>query len=137
MPSQVVRNQFENGELELRWGDDLYTDKTAVQATYTKKGDRFELIKIDFGGYGLKEGIEDKLIDDLKEGDSTTGKGGSSYKELLKDNADNMEMSIKSSDYSDTVELTMNLQKKNGDYVDLTFIRQSDGDFLLSRKVSY
>ena len=129
--------QFENGELELRWGDDLYTDKTAVQATYTKKGDRFELIKIDFGGYGLKEGIEDKLIDDLKEGDSTTGKGGSSYKELLKDNADNMEMSIKSSDYSDTVELTMSFKKKNGDYVDLTFIRQSDGDFLLSRKVSY
>ena len=128
--------QFENGELELRWGD-VYDDKTAVQATYSKKGDRFELIKIDFGGYGLKEGIEDKLIDDLKEGDSTTGKGGSSYKELLKDNADNMEMSIKSSDYSDTVELTMNLQKKNGDYVDLTFIRQSDGDFLLSRKVSY
>ena len=128
--------QFENGELELRWGD-VYDDKTAVQATYTKKGDRFELIKIDFGGYGLKEGIEDKLIDDLKEGDSATGKGGSSYKELLKDNADNMEMSIKSSDYSDTVELTMNLQKKNGDYVDLTFIRQSDGDFLLSRKVSY
>lgn len=128
--------KFENGELELRWGD-IYDDKTAVQATYTKKGDRFELIKIDFGGYGLKEGIEDKLIDDLKEGDSTTGKGGSSYKELLKDNADNMEMSIKSSDYSDTVELTMNLQKKNGDYVDLTFIRQSDGDFLLSRKVSY
>lgn len=128
--------KFENGELELRWGD-VYDDKTAVQATYSKKGDRFELIKIDFGGYGLKEGIEDKLIDDLKEGDSTTGKGGSSYKELLKDNADNMEMSIKSSDYSDTVELTMNLQKKNGDYVDLTFIRQSDGDFLLSRKVSY
>lgn len=128
--------KFENGELELRWGD-IYDDKTAVQATYAKKGDRFELIKIDFGGYGLKEGIEDKLIDDLKEGDSTTGKGGSSYKELLKDNADNMEMSIKSSDYSDTVELTMNLQKKNGDYVDLTFIRQSDGDFLLSRKVSY
>ena len=129
--------QFENGELELRWGDDLYTDKTAAKATYTKKGDRFELIKIDFGGYGLKEGIEDKLIDDLKEGDSTTGKGGSSYKELLKDNADNMEMSIKSSDYSDTVELTMSFKKKNGDYVDLTFIRQSDGDFLLSRKVSY
>ena len=128
--------QFENGELELRWGD-VYDDKTAVQATYSKKGDRFELIKIDFGGYGLKEGIEDKLIDDLKEGDYETGKGGSSYKELLKDNADNMEMSIKSSDYSDTVELTMNLQKKNGDYVDLTFIRQSDGDFLLSRKVSY
>ena len=128
--------KFENGELELRWGD-IYDDKTAVQATYTKKGDRFELIKIDFGGYGLKEGIEDKLIDDLKEGDSTTGKGGSSYKELLKDNADNMEMSIKSSDYSDTVELTMSFKKKNGDYVDLTFIRQSDGDFLLSRKVSY
>ena len=128
--------QFENGELELRWGV-LYTDKTAAQATYTKKGDRFELTKIDFGGYGLTEGTEDKLIDDLKEGDYETGKGGSSYKELLKDNADNMEMSIKSSDYSDTVELTMSFKKKNGDYVDLTFIRQSDGDFLLSRKDSY
>lgn len=129
--------QFENGELELRWGDDLYTDKTAAKATYTKKGDRFELTKIDFGYYALKQDIEDKKIDDLKEGDSATGKGGSSYKELLKDNADNIAMSIESSDYSDTVELTMNLQKKNGDYVDLTFIRQSDGDFLLSRKESY
>ena len=25
--------QFENGELELRWGDDLYTDNTAAKAT--------------------------------------------------------------------------------------------------------
>jgi len=31
----------------------------------------------------------------------------------------------------------MDFQKKNGDYIDLTFIRQENGDFLLSSKDSY
>ena len=60
-----------------------------------------------------------------------------SYKELLEKYGDAVNLTVSSSDDSDEIELVMDFQKKNGDYVDLTFIRQENGDFLLSSKDSY
>ena len=77
------------------------------------------------------------FADGFKVGNSETGAGGTSYKELLEKYGDAVNLTVSSSDYSDKVEMLMDFQKKNGDYVDLTFIRQSNGDFLLSSKDSY
>ena len=127
--------QFDSGELKLFWDDDSYNKE--VKATYSKKGKEFQLVKFEFNQFGKNLTVEDNFADGFKVGNSETGAGGTSYKELLEKYGDAVNLTVSSSDDSDEIELVMDFQKKNGDYVDLTFIRQSNGDFLLSSKDSY
>ena len=126
--------QFDNGELKLFWDDNSYNKE--VKATYSKKGKEFQLVKFEFNQFGKNLSVEDNFADGFKVGDSETGAGGTSYKELLEKYGDAVNLTVSSSDDSDKIELVMDFQKKNGDYVDLTFIRQENGDFLLSSKDS-
>ena len=127
--------QFDSGELKLFWDDNSYNKE--VKATYSKKGKEFQLVKFEFNQFGKNLTVEDNFADGFKVGDSETGAGGTSYKELLEKYGDAVNLTVSSSDDSDEIELVMDFQKKNGDYVDLTFIRQENGDFLLSSKDSY
>ena len=127
--------QFDSGELKLFWDDNSYNKE--VKATYSKKGKEFQLVKFEFNQFGKNLTVEDNFADGFKVRDSETGAGGTSYKELLKKYGDAVNLTVSSSDDSDKIELVMDFQKKNGDYVDLTFIRQENGDFLLSSKDSY
>ena len=127
--------QFESGELKLFWDDNSYNKE--VKATYSKKGKEFQLVKFEFNQFGKNLTVEDNFADGFKVGDSETGAGGTSYKELLEKYGDAVNLTVSSSDDSGEIELVMDFQKKNGDYVDLTFIRQENGDFLLSSKDSY
>lgn len=126
--------QFDSGELKLFWDDNSYNKE--VKATYSKKGKEFQLVKFEFNQFGKNLSVEDNFADGFKVGDSKTGAGGTSYKELLEKYGDAVNLTVSSSDDSDEIELVMDFQKKNGDYVDLTFIRQENGDFLLSSKDS-
>lgn len=127
--------QFESGELKLFWDDNSYNKE--AKATYSKNGKAFQLVKFEFNQFGKNLTVEDNFADGFKVGDSETGAGGTSYKELLEKYGDAVNLTVSSSDDSDEIELVMDFQKKNGDYVDLTFIRQENGDFLLSSKDSY
>lgn len=127
--------QFDSGELKLFWDDNSYNKE--VKATYSKKGKELQLVKFEFNQFGKNLTVEDNFADGFKVGDSETGAGGTSYKEFLEKYGDAVNLTVSSSDDSDIVELVMDFQKKNGDYVDLTFIRQGNGDFLLSSKDSY
>ena len=127
--------QFDSGELKLFWDDNSYNKE--VKATYSKKGKELQLVKFEFNQFGKNLTVEDNFADGFKVGDSETGAGGTSYKELLEKYGDAVNLTVSSSDDSDKIELVMDFQKKNGDYVDLTFIRQENGDFLLSSKDSY
>ena len=127
--------QFDNGELKLNWDNSSYNKE--VRATYTKNGKQLQLSKFEFNQYVKDLIVEDHFADGLKVGDSETGLGGTSYKELLDKYGDGVNLSVSASDDSAKVEMVMDFKKKNGDYVDLTFVRQSDGDFLLSSKDSY
>ena len=127
--------QFDNGELKLFWDDNSYNKE--VKATFSKKGKQLQLVKFEFNQFGKNLTVEDNFADGFKVGDSETGAGGTSYKELLEKYGDAVNLTVSSSDDSDKVEMLMDFQKKNGDYVDLTFIRQENGDFLLSSKDSY
>lgn len=127
--------QFDNGELKLFWDDNSYNKE--VKATFSKKGKQLQLVKFEFNQFGKNLTVEDNFADGFKVGNSETGAGGTSYKELLEKYGDAVNLTVSSSDDSDIVELVMDFQKKNGDYVDLTFIRQENGDFLLSSKDSY
>ena len=126
--------QFDSGELKLFWDDNSYNKE--VKATYSKKGKEFQLVKFEFNQFGKNLTVEDNFADGFKVGDSETGAGGTSYKDLLEKYGDAVNLTVSSSDDSDIVELVMDFQKKNGDYIDLTFIRQENGDFLLSSKDS-
>ncbi len=126
--------QFDSGELKLFWDDDSYNKE--VKATYSKNGKEFQLVKFEFNQFGKNLTVEDNFADGFKVGDSETGAGGTSYKDLLEKYGDAVNLTVSSSDDSDEIELVMDFQKKNGDYVDLTFIRQENGDFLLSSKDS-
>ena len=127
--------QFDNGELKLFWDDNSYNKE--VKATFSKKGKQLQLVKFEFNQFGKNLTVEDNFADGFKVGNSETGAGGTSYKELLEKYGDAVNLTVSSSDDSDKVEMLMDFQKKNGDYVDLTFIRQANGDFLLSSKDSY
>ena len=127
--------QFESGELKLFWDDNSYNKE--VKATYSKKRKELQLVKFEFNQFGKNLTVEDNFADGFKVGNSETGAGGTSYKELLEKYGDAVNLTVSSSDDSDKIELVMDFQKKNGDYVDLTFIRQENGDFLLSSKDSY
>ena len=127
--------QFDNGELKLFWDDNSYNKE--VKATFSKKGKQLQLVKFEFNQFGKNLTVEDNFADGFKVGDSETGAGGTSYKELLEKYGDAVNLTVSSSDDSDEIELVMDFQKKNGDYVDLTFIRQENGDFLLSSKDSF
>ena len=127
--------QFDGGELKLFWDDNSYNKE--VKATFSKKGKQLQLIKFEFNQFGKNLTVEDNFADGFKVGNSETGAGGTSYKELLEKYGDAVNLTVSSSDDSDKVEMLMDFQKKNGDYVDLTFIRQENGDFLLSSKDSY
>lgn len=127
--------QFDDGELKLNWDNSSYNKE--VRATYTKNGKQLQLSKFEFNQYVKDLIVEDHFADGLKVGDSETGLGGTSYKELLDKYGDGVNLSVSASDDSAKVEMVMDFKKKNGDYVDLTFVRQSDGDFLLSSKDSY
>ena len=127
--------QFDSGELKLFWDDNSYNKE--VKATYSKKGKELQLVKFEFNQFGKNLTVEDNFADAFKVGNSETGAGGTSYKELLEKYGDAVNLTVSSSDDSDEIELVMDFQKKNGDYVDLTFIRQENGDFLLSSKDSY
>lgn len=127
--------QFDSGELKLFWDDNSYNKE--VKATFSKKGKQLQLVKFEFNQFGKNLTVEDNFADGFKVGNSETGAGGTSYKELLEKYGDAVNLTVSSSDYSDKVEMLMDFQKKNGDYVDLTFIRQENGDFLLSSKDSY
>lgn len=127
--------QFDNGELKLFWDDNSYNKE--VKATYSKRGKELQLVKFEFNQFGKNLTVEDNFADGFKVGNSETGAGGTSYKELLEKYGDAVNLTVSSSDDSDEIELVMDFQKKNGDYVNLTFIRQENGDFLLSSKDSY
>lgn len=127
--------QFDDGELKLNWDNSSYNKE--VRAIYTKNGKHLQLTKFEFNQYEKDLIVEDNFADGLKVGDSETGVGGTSYKELLDKYGDGVNLSVRASDYSGKVEMLMDFKKKNGDYVDLTFVRQSNGDFLLSSKDSY
>ena len=127
--------QFDSGELKLFWDDSSYSKE--VKATFSKKGKQLQFVKFEFNQFGKNLTVEDNFADGFKVGNSETGAGGTSYKELLEKYGDAVNLTVSSSDDSDKVEMLKDFQKKNGDYVDLTFIRQENGDFLLSSKDSY
>ena len=133
--------------LELTWEDE--DAKSEVEATFEKFGQTYQLssltltsLKTEFSSSAdsyrdRNDRMSQEFYDKLKVGDSETGVGGVSYKEILKTYGDPSPFSVSSGSlyYSNNIEMSMGFDTSDReDNYYLTFKRQSDGSFLLSEK---
>ena len=104
--------QFDNGELKLFWDDNSYNKE--VKATFSKKGKQLQLVKFEFNQFGKNLTVEDNFADGFKVGNSETGAGGTSYKELLEKYGDAVNLTVSSSDYQTRWKCSWTSKRKMG-----------------------
>ena len=146
---KALKGTFRKDKIDLEWGeleedqDDTYSQYRTVRdmrLTFKKEGDTYYLKDLYYTG-NHKEAEDDFMTssyyDKLKVGDSNTGKDGVSYKEVLKDNTIySLSLSADEDYKTHDIVTTMRVSFKSSSSSEyrLTFVRQSDGDFLLAKK---
>ena len=146
---KALKGTFRKDKIDLEWGeleedqDDTYSQYRTVRdmrLTFKKEGDTYYLKDLYYTG-NHKEAEDDFMTssyyDKLKVGDSNTGKDGVSYKEVLKDNTIySLSLSADEDYKTHDIVTTMTIRFKSSttDQYKLTFVKQSDGDFLLAKK---
>ena len=148
---KALKGTFRKERIDLEWGeleeeqdgDDtlaFYRTVRGMRLTFQKKGDNFYLKDLYYSG-NYKEAEEDFMTssyyDKLKVGDAKTGKDGVSYKEVIKDHTIySLSMSAEEDYKTNDIVTTMTVYIKSSSSSEyrFTFVRQSDGDFLLSEK---
>ena len=146
---KALQGSFRRDLIDLEWGelkedqDDTYSQYHTVRdmrLTFKKEGDTYYLQDLYYSG-NYNEAEDDFMTssyyDNLKVGDSKTGKDGVSYKEVLKDNTIySLSLSADEDYKTHDIVTTMTIRFKSSttDQYKLTFVKQSDGDFLLAKK---
>ena len=146
---KALKGTFRKDKIDLEWGelqedqDDTLTSYRTVREmrlTFQKKGDNYYLKNLYYLG-NHKEAEDDFMTssyyDKLKVGDAKTGKDGVSYKEVIKDHTISSLSMSADEDYKTkdiVTTMTVNIKSSSSSEYRLTFVRQSDGDFLLSEK---
>jgi len=146
---KALQGSFRRDLIDLEWGeleddqDDTYSQYHTVRdmrLTFKKDGDTYYLQDLYYtGNYNEAEDnfMTSSYYDKLKVGDSKTGKDGVSYKEVIKDHTiSSLSMSAEEDYKTHDIVTTMRVSFKSSSSSEyrLTFVRQSDGDFLLSEK---
>ena len=146
---KALKGTFRKDKIDLEWGelqedqDDTLTSYRTVREmrlTFQKNGDNYYLKDLYYSG-NYKEAEDDFMTssyyDKLKVGDAKTGKDGVSYKEVIKDHTISSLSMSADEDYKTkdiVTTMTVNIKSSSSSEYRLTFVRQSDGDFLLSEK---
>ena len=146
---KALKGTFRRDKIDLEWGeldedqDDTlpsYRTVREMRLTFQKNGDNYYLKDLYYSG-NYKEAEDDFMnssyYDKLKVGDAKTGKDGVSYKEVIKDHTiSSLSMSAEEDYKTHDIVTTMrvNFKSSSSSEYRLTFVRQSDGDFLLSEK---
>ena len=146
---KALKGTFRKDKIDLEWGeleedqDDTYSQYRTVRdmrLTFKKEGDTYYLKDLYYtGNYNEAEDdfMTSSYYDKLKVGDSKTGKDGVSYKEVLKDNTIYSLSLSADEDYKNhdiVTTMTIRFKSSTTDQYKLTFVKQSDGDFLLAKK---
>lgn len=146
---KALKGTFRKDKIDLEWGeleedqDDTYSQYRTVRdmrLTFKKEGDTYYLQDLYYtGNYNEAEDnfMTSSYYDKLKVGDAKTGKDGVSYKEVLKDNTIySLSLSADENYKTNDIVTTMTIRFKSStsDQYKLTFVKQSDGDFLLAKK---
>ena len=135
--------QFKEERLSLEWeknGNRIELEFTKIDNVFRLKSADLGNFDENFSGSKYAEWEDDVIPADfvakLETGDAETGKGGTSYKEVLKKYKRPWWFEIKGEnsegDESENIEMRLSYKTKDGESIYLQFIRQANGDFLLS-----
>lgn len=136
-PEQVVKDfglassvTFQEEGLSLSWlPDSSYTTLTFMKhedGSYHLQG-----MSIMPGSDGYNKKVSSQITESLKTGDAETGEGGSSFKEVIKEYPEYQHISVYGDSESEP-KMLVNYETSSNKEITLTFIRQENGQYLLS-----
>lgn len=136
-PEQVVKDfglassvTFQEEGLSLSWlPDSSYTTLTFMKhedGSYHLQG-----MSIMPGSDGYNKKVSNQITESLKMGDAETGEGGSSFKEVIKEYPEYQHISVYGDGESEP-KMIINYETSSNKEITLTFIRQENGQYLLS-----
>ena len=136
-PEQVVKDfglassvTFQEEGLSLSWlPDSSYTTLTFMKhedGSYHLQG-----MSIMPGSDGYNKKVFSQITESLKMGDAETGEGGSSFKEVIKEYPEYQHISVYGDGESEP-KMLVNYETSSNKEITLTFIRQENGQYLLS-----
>ena len=136
-PEQVVKDfglassvTFQEEGLSLSWlPDSSYTTLTFMKhedGSYHLQG-----MSIMPGSDGYNKKVSSQITENLKMGDAETGEGGSSFKEVIKEYPEYQHISVYGDGESEP-KMLVNYETSSNKEITLTFIRQENGQYLLS-----
>ena len=136
-PEQVVKDfglassvTFQEEGLSLSWlPDSSYTTLTFMKhedGSYHLQG-----MSIMPGSDDYNQKVSSQITENLKTGDAETGEGGSSFKEVIKEYPEYQHISVYGDGESEP-KMLVNYETSSNKEITLTFIRQENGQYLLS-----
>ena len=136
-PEQVVKDfglassvTFQEEGLSLSWlPDSSYTTLTFMKhedGSYHLQG-----MSIMPGSDDYNKNVSSQITESLKTGDAETGEGGSSFKEVIKEYPEYQHISVYGDGESEP-KMLVNYETSSNKEITLTFIRQENGQYLLS-----
>ena len=136
-PEQVVKDfglassvTFQEEGLSLSWlPDSSYTTLTFMKhedGSYHLQG-----MSIMPGSDDYDKKVSGQITESLKTGDAETGEGGSSFKEVIKEYPEYQHISVYGDGESEP-KMLVNYETSSNKEITLTFIRQENGQYLLS-----
>lgn len=136
-PEQVVKDfglassvTFQEEGLSLSWlPDSSYTTLTFMKhedGSYHLQG-----MSIMPGSDDYDKKVSGQITENLKTGDAETGEGGSSFKEVIKEYPEYQHISVYGDGESEP-RMLVNYETSSNKEITLTFIRQENGQYLLS-----
>ena len=136
-PEQVVKDfglassvTFQEEGLSLSWlPDSSYTTLTFMKhedGSYHLQG-----MSIMPGSDDYNQKVSSQITESLKMGDAETGEGGSSFKEVIKEYPEYQHISVYGDGESEP-KMLVNYETSSNKEITLTFIRQENGQYLLS-----
>mgnify|MGYP000951048114 FL=1 len=136
-PEQVVKDfglassvTFQEEGLSLSWlPDSSYTTLTFMKhedGSYHLQG-----MNIMPGSDDYDKKVSGQITENLKMGDAETGEGGSSFKEVIKEYPEYQHISVYGDGESEP-KMLVNYETSSNKEITLTFIRQENGQYLLS-----
>ena len=136
-PEQVVKDfglassvTFQEEGLSLSWlPDSSYTTLTFMKhedGSYHLQG-----MSIMPGSDSYNKKVSSQITESLKMGDAETGEGGSSFKEVIKEYPEYQHISVYGDGESEP-KMLVNYETSSNKEITLTFIRQENGQYLLS-----
>ena len=136
-PEQVVKDfglassvTFQEEGLSLSWlPDSSYTTLTFMKhedGSYHLQG-----MSIMPGSDDYNKNVSSQITESLKMGDAETGEGGSSFKEVIKEYPEYQHISVYGDGESEP-KMLVNYETSSNKEITLTFIRQENGQYLLS-----